>query len=281
MILLNKTSPNSARKDAFADAKAMVVNMNLVRITHENIENEHICCAISNNKDIQVMSKKNWLKERLDEGLVFLKCDVRGKCFIEYIPAENAWLPIDAVGYMVIDCLWVSGQFKGHGYSNLLLDECIKESKEKCKKGLVILSSEKKLGFLADPEYLQYKGFELADAVAPYFKLMYLPFGETSEIPRFKPFLREKISNRVGEGFTLYYTSQCPFTAKYVPILGNIAKERKVKFQAVHITTKEQAQNAPTPFTTFTLFYNGEFVTHEILSEKKFNKILDSKEETE
>ncbi len=53
--------------------------MELVKLTHENIDKEHICCAISNNKDIQVMSKKNWLKDRLDEGLVFLKGNVRGK----------------------------------------------------------------------------------------------------------------------------------------------------------------------------------------------------------
>ena len=59
--------------------------MELAKLTHENLEREHICCAISNNKDIQVMSKKNWLKDRLDEGLVFLKGNVRGKCFIEYI----------------------------------------------------------------------------------------------------------------------------------------------------------------------------------------------------
>lgn len=52
--------------------------MELVKLTHENMEKEHICCAISNNKDIQVMSKKNWLKDRLDEGLVFLKGNVRG-----------------------------------------------------------------------------------------------------------------------------------------------------------------------------------------------------------
>ena len=51
--------------------------MELVRLTHENLEREHICCAISNNKDIQVSSKKAWLAERLDEGLVFLKGNVR------------------------------------------------------------------------------------------------------------------------------------------------------------------------------------------------------------
>ena len=64
--------------------------MEYIKVTSENIDNEHICCAISNNNDIQVSSKKTWLKERFDDGLVFLKSIERGKCFIEYIPAENA-----------------------------------------------------------------------------------------------------------------------------------------------------------------------------------------------
>ena len=32
--------------------------MEYIRVTKENLEKEHICCAISNNKDIQVSSKK-------------------------------------------------------------------------------------------------------------------------------------------------------------------------------------------------------------------------------
>lgn len=54
------------------------------------------------------------------------------------MPAEYAWVPVETKGYMYIDCLWVSGQFKGHGYSTLLLDKCVEDSKEKGKKGLVI-----------------------------------------------------------------------------------------------------------------------------------------------
>ena len=87
--------------------------MEFIRVTKDNLEKEHICCAISNNKDVQVLSKKAWLVDRFDEGLVFLKSVERGKCFIEYIPAENAWIPINADGYMYIDCLWVSGSLKG------------------------------------------------------------------------------------------------------------------------------------------------------------------------
>ena len=223
------------------------------------------------------MSKKSWLKERLDEGLVFLKCNVRGKCFIEYIPVEYAWSPIEADGYMYIDCLWVSGKFKGQGYSNILLDECIRDSKEKGKKGLVILSSKKKMGFLSDAKYMKYKGFETVDTANPYFELMYLPFSNEAQKPQFKKHLKKIQVNNSQNGFTLYYTEQCPFTAKYVPILEETAKSRNVNFQTYHIITREQAQNAPTPFTTFSLFYNDEFITHEILSEKKFEKILTDK----
>lgn len=248
--------------------------MELIRITHENIETEHICCAIASNKDCQVLSKKTWLKERLDEGLVFLKCNVRGKCFIEYIPAEYAWAPIEAEGYMYIDCLWVSGKFKGQGYSNLLLEECIRDSKEKGEKGLVILSSKKKMGYLSDPKYMRYKGFETVDAADPYFELMYLPFDKNAEKPCFKSSVKENRQNDMQKGFTIYYTSQCPFTAKYVPILEEMARKRDVDFQAVHMVTREQAQNALVPFTAFSMFYEGEFITHEIQSEKKFEKML-------
>lgn len=32
--------------------------MEFIQVTKENLESEHICCAISNNKDVQVVSKK-------------------------------------------------------------------------------------------------------------------------------------------------------------------------------------------------------------------------------
>ena len=93
---------------------------------------------------------------------MFLKSVERGKCFIEYIPAECAWNPIEAPGYMYINCLWVSGSFKGHGYSSDLLSECIEDSKEKGKEGLCILAAARKKPFLADSKFLKYKGMNVA-----------------------------------------------------------------------------------------------------------------------
>ena len=246
--------------------------MQYIQVTRDNLENEHICCAISNNKDIQVASKKAWLAQRFDEGLVFLKSTERGKCFIEYIPAEFAWNPIDADGYMYIDCLWVSGSLKGHGYSSDLLSECIKDSKNKGKLGLCILSSAKKKPFLADPKYLGHKGFKVCDEASNGIQLWYLPFEENAPKPQFRQCAKEPhISDK---GYVLYYTSQCPFNAKYVPIVEQTAKQQGVSFKAVHITDRQAAQNAPTPITTYALFCDGEYLTNEQMNDKKFLKLI-------
>ena len=137
--------------------------MDYVYVTKVNIEQEHICCAISNNSDVQVRSKKDWLYDRFEDGLVFIKSSVRGKCFIEYIPTKNAWIPIIGDTYMYIDCLWVAGSLKGHGFSSELLNMCIEDSKRKGMDGICILSSKKKTSFLADPKFLAYKGFRVSD----------------------------------------------------------------------------------------------------------------------
>ncbi len=247
--------------------------MDYIRVTSENIEKEHICCAISNNNDIQAASKKAWLSEQFKDGLVFLKSTERGKCFIEYIPAENAWNPISADGYMYIDCLWVSGSFKGHGYSTDLLNACIDDSKSKGRKGLCILASAKKKPFLADPKFLKHKGFRVCDEADNGIQLWYLPFEEDAPIPKLKecakqPHIEEK-------GYVLYYTAQCPFNAKYVPIIENIAKEKGIPFKAIRLMSKEEAQNAPTPITTYALFSDGSYVTNEQMNDKRFLKLLE------
>ncbi len=246
--------------------------MEYIRVTKENLDSEHICCAISNNKDVQVSSKKAWLADRFDDGLVFLKSVERGKCFIEYIPAENAWVPINAIGYMYIDCLWVSGSFKGHGYSTDLLNACIEDSKKKGKTGLCILAAAKKKPFLADPKFLKYKGFTVCDEADNGIQLWYLPFEKDADKPQFKECARHPHID--GKGYVLYYTSQCPFNAKYVPVLEHTAKENDIPFHAIHIDSREKAQNAPTPITNYALFHDGEYITNEQMNDKRFLKLV-------
>ena len=247
--------------------------MEYVKLTLENLEKEHICCAISSNKDIQVSSKKAWLAERLKEGLVFLKSAERGKCFIEYIPAENAWYPIEANGYMHVNCFWVSGSFKGHGYANDLLGACIAGAKEKGKHGITVVASQKKAPFLSDPKYFAYKGFKIADTAEPFFTLMYLPFNENAPQPKFRECVKNPQIQK--QGFAVYYTHGCPFTAKYVPIVEQTAKDNRIPFESILLDSKEKARSAPAAWTNYAVFFNGKYISNEILNEKKFLDIYD------
>ncbi|MCR5689636.1 MAG: YoaP domain-containing protein [Clostridiales bacterium] len=145
------------------------------------------------------------------------------------------------------------------------------DSEKDGRRGLCVLTSEKKRPFLADPKYLKYKGFSVCDEAAGGILLAYLPFGHGAPKPSFRECAKRP---RVEEkGFVLYYTHQCPFNAKYVPIVEQTAKENGVPFRAVRIETKEQARNSPAPVTTYSLFYNGEFLTNEQMNGAKFLKL--------
>ena len=37
---------------------------------------------------------------------------------------------------------------------------------------------------------------------------------------------------------------------------------------------KDDAQNAPTPITTYSLFFNGDYVTNEQMNDSKFLKLV-------
>lgn len=153
------------------------------------------------------------------------------------------------------------------------MNTCIQDSKEKGKKGLCVISSPKKMPFLSDPKFLAYKGFQVADTAPPYFTLLYLPFSPSATIPRFKE--QAKKPHVDESGFVLYYSQGCPFTAKYVPLIEHTAKAEGFSFKSILIDSRDAAQNAPAAWTNYALFYDGKFLTNEILSEKKFLKMAE------
>ena len=101
--------------------------------------------------------------------------------------------------------------------------------------------------------------------------MWYLPFEKGAAEPKFKECAKHPHTEE--KGYVLYYTSQCPFNAKYVPIVEQTAKENNIPFRAIHIDSRETAQNAPTPITNYALFFDGEYVTNEQMNDKKFLKL--------
>jgi len=137
--------------------------MDIVALNENNIESEHICCAFSDKKTIEgYAAKKEYLKSGIPHGLIFKKLNVKHKVFIEYSPAETAWLPVDAPGYTAILCFWVAGQYKDQGYGKALLEECIHDSKD--NNGVIVISTAKKKPFFTDKSFFLKHGFTVCDS---------------------------------------------------------------------------------------------------------------------
>ncbi len=251
--------------------------MQIVQLTEENILDEHICCAISDKKCRDgYNAKKEWLKKQFKDGYVFKKLNVRGKVFIEYVPAEKGWVPVEAPGYMLINCFWVSGQFKNQGHGKDLYQECVNDAKDQDKNGIVVVVGKKKQPFMSEKKFFQKQGFELCDIAEPYFELWYKPFKKDAPVPKFKE-IAKKGECDVKEGLSVYYTNACPFTEYYVNTeLARVAKEKGFKLSINKLETREQAQNHFVPHTIYSVFHDGKFVTQHILNERYFERFIGS-----
>lgn len=246
-----------------------------ITLTKENIDTEHICCAFSDKKCSEGYEmKKAWLKKEFDNGYVFRRLDARAKVFIEYVPAEKAWIPVDAPGYLMINCFWVSGQYKGQGHAKALLQSAIEDAKAQGKNGLVTVVGTKKFHFMSDTKWLLSQGFETVENLPNGFSLLALKFDKNAPIPSFKESVKTGECEQ-KEGLVVYYNNRCPFTDYYVNgSLWVLAQEYNIPLKVIKLETMEQAQAAPTPATIFSAFYNGKFLTTDmsICTEAKFKK---------
>lgn len=233
-----------------------------INITLDNIENEHLCCAIGDKKHQDgVNNKKEWLKERIKEGHVFRKLNAQGKVFIEYAPLETAWVPVVGENYNYIYCLWVAGSFKNKGYGKELLEYAIKNSKD--KNGICTITSKKKKPFLSDKKFFLHYGFEVVDEIGDY---ELLALKNTDVTPSFN-FEKMEIPNKE---FTIYYSDQCPYT-------NNSIKEIKENFKDVKIIkvdTLEKAKNVPCIFNNWANFKDGKFLSNTIQNKNSLEKLL-------
>ncbi|HEX3043130.1 MAG TPA: YoaP domain-containing protein [Bacillota bacterium] len=237
----------------------------------KNIDAEHICCALADKKCAPgVKLKKEWLKQRFGEGYKFIKLNVSGKVFIEYGPAEYAWSPVEAPGYTLINCFWVSGSFKGQGYGNRLFDACLHDSRD--KNGIIVITSPKKRPFLADKSFFTKKGFVVCDTAPPYFELL-VKQNNNAPLPKFRNSAKE-MSGVDPTGLVVYYSDLCPFTDFYTEELRRVAAKYGIPIRTIKISSREDAWNLPSAFGIYCVFYQGKFLTHEILNESRFLKLF-------
>lgn len=241
-----------------------------VDLSIANVEREHICCAIAGQQHQEgVERKKAFLVGGFAGGLVFRKFDVRGKVFIEYAPAETAWRPVIAPGYLVIHCLWVSGRYKARGLGRELLRHCLGEVGE--RHGVVAVSGSQP--YLTATSFYLRQGFERVDRTAGGFDLVCFRVSEEAPLPRFgENARRETVPQNEGVHFEFVY--QCPFVPSCVRQMSEVARDLGLAVSQRELSTVASAQRAASPFGTFGAFLHGRLITHELMSPAKFEKAL-------
>ena len=125
-----------------------------VNLTPDNLAQEHLCCIIRTKKPHPgVEAKRTWLAERLKEGHIFRKLNIKGCVFIEYAPLETAWVPVVGDNFYYIYCLWVQGAPRGQGYGRQLMEYCIADAKAHGKSGVCMLGAAKQKSWLSDQNF--------------------------------------------------------------------------------------------------------------------------------
>ncbi|MBN2625219.1 MAG: GNAT family N-acetyltransferase [Spirochaetales bacterium] len=247
----------------------------LIEVTAGNIENEHICCAIGNDRVNRARAdeKKEWLRERFPRGHRFLKADLRGKVFIEFSPAEESIYPVEAPGYAVIQCFWVSGRYKGHGLGRKLYDECERICRVEGYRGIAAVVGTTKKPFMADKKILVHLGFSPCDRADPWYELVASKFDDAAPDPRFwESARRGKLEG--ARGLDFFYSPCCPFNRDFTGLMADIAREMGFPVRIKEIRTREDLSLLPIPGGIFSLYHEGELLSTEVMTEPKFRKLL-------
>ena len=247
--------------------------MDFLDLTPENLENEHLCCIIRSKKPHPgVEAKRQWLANRLKEGHVFRKLDVKGCVFLEYAPLETAWVPVVGDHYLYIYCLWVTGGPKGHGYGRALMESCIADAKAQGKSGVCMLGAEKQKAWLSDQSFAKKFGFETVDVTPGGYELLALSFDGSR--PAFTP--GAKAGTIPNQELTVYYDYQCPYILQRIETLKAYCEEKSIPASFCLVDSLEQAKALPCPFNNWAVFYRGKFVTVNQLDAAGLERVLKS-----
>lgn len=252
--------------------------ISLERVGPSNVAECGIGC-LTGPKNLGLRTKLEWLERRFGEGLrFFLFRDKQGRplAFLEYVPGEYAWRPVDAIGWLFVHCLWVypRGQKIG-GLGSRLIEACVDQARRERTLGVAAMVS--------DGPWMASKGVFLKNGFrqigeADRFQLVIHRLKEGPE-PRFRD-----ISGNLAKyrGLHLVYAAQCPMVPKSVNDLSGMAAEHGLKLHVTVLKSARQAQNAPSYYGVFNLVWNGRLLSDHYVSKGRFKNLLEreiSKEE--
>ncbi len=251
----------------------IMADLKIIDVNQKNIAEYAPACFL-NPKNEGYQIKLKWLKKHFSEGLkikhLYLEKEKKCAGFIEYVPGEYAWRTVDAKGYMFIHCMWISpNKHKRKGYGSLLIKECIKDAKKCGKYGVAVVTSEG--SFMAGKDLFLKNGFKSAASVKPSFELMVKTL-KKRPLPKFKDWKKQLVKYK---GWNVIYSNQCPWVARSIKDLGEIAKKKGLKLKVTELKNAKQAQNSPSVYGgVFNLVKDGKLLVDHYISNTRFLNIL-------
>ncbi len=239
---------------------------------------DNICrfgfCGYKNPKQEGYRRKTDWLKKRFAEGMRFKilhSHDDGSVGFIEYIPGEFTWRPIEAPGYLVIHCVMIHRrEYKGKGYGSLLLKQCIQDARRSKSRGVAVVTS--KGTWMAGSELFLRSGFERAAISPSPYELLVKKLGKAPS-PKFKGGWDGKLQ-RYGSGVVIIRSDQCPCIAKFASEILETCNSLDLRARVVELEDCRQAQDVPSAYGVFNIVYDGKLVADHPVSKTRFRSIM-------
>lgn len=251
----------------------------IIDLTPENIGNYGVCGYKDVKKQVELRRKIEWYSAYYAKGLrikALVSAQGGYQGMIEYMPGEIAHRPVNAAGYLFIQCVFVGfkSEFKGKGFAGALLNQCISEAKENNFSGVVVVTRAG--SFMADKTIFLKHGFHVVDKAKPDFELLVLKFDGSATHPSFKPDMNDKLKS-YENGLFILRSPQCPYTEKNVNAIIETANKLKIKVQLVELDQAESVQSSPCAFGSFCVIYNGEIIAHHPISNTRFENVMKTK----
>lgn len=243
----------------------------IIEVTPQNVKEETLFCV----KDVSSTGfdcKQVWFQKSHDEGLhikILKNQDEKMIGFIEYVPVEKAWRPVDAEDYMFIHCMYVySKKDRNKGYGSVLLEACEKDALSHGMSGVCTMTS--KGSWMTDKDLFEKNGYTQVDERGR-FDLLSKKWNARKLDPRLYDWTTQQSKYK---DWHLIYADQCPWHEKSVEALLNTAMDFNIDLKVTKLNSAEDAKKAPSGFGVFSLLHNGKLLEDHYISATRFRNIL-------
>lgn len=247
-------------------------SIQIIDVTPDNLKEHGMFCN-KNPKSEGYKQKVEWYSKTYNQGVMMkIAQNEKGKKigFIEYVPAEFAWRPVAAPGFMFIHCMYIySNKDKNLGYGSQMVKKCEEDAKKIGMKGVAVMTS--KGAWITNKSLFLKNDYEVVDKNGR-FELCIKKFDEKTPDPKLLKWQKNTASNK---GWSLMYSDQCPWNCSSAKTMSAVAKEHGIDLKVSKITSTKGSQKAPTGFGVFNILKDDKEIEDHYLSKTRFLNILE------